>query len=51
MTEIPPGWYPDPVDRTIQRYWDGEGWVGDSLRILTWLSTGSCSRTTRGSIR
>lgn len=23
----PPGWYPDPVDRTQQRYWDGSSWT------------------------
>ncbi|MGH3740959.1 MAG: DUF2510 domain-containing protein, partial [Micromonosporaceae bacterium] len=21
---IVPGWYPDPVEETVQRYWDGE---------------------------
>jgi len=31
MSEISPGWYKDPVDRTTQRYWDGEGWIGDPL--------------------
>jgi uncharacterized RDD family membrane protein YckC len=25
---IAPGWYNDPADPTIQRWWDGEGWVG-----------------------
>jgi uncharacterized RDD family membrane protein YckC len=25
---IAPGWYSDPADPTIQRWWDGEGWVG-----------------------
>jgi Predicted membrane protein/domain len=25
---IEPGWYPDPVDKSVQRYWDGEQWVG-----------------------
>ena len=33
MTDIAPGWYPDPVDRTIQRYWDGEVWIGDPLPV------------------
>lgn len=23
---IPPGWYPDPADPSVTRYWDGEGW-------------------------
>lgn len=22
----PPGWYPDPQDRQLQRWWDGQGW-------------------------
>lgn len=22
----PPGWYTDPVDRTMLRYWDGRKW-------------------------
>jgi hypothetical protein len=25
---VEPGWYTDPADPTVQRYWDGEGWVG-----------------------
>lgn len=31
MTDISPGWYKDPVDRSVQRYWDGEGWIGDPI--------------------
>lgn len=31
MSTIAPGWYKDPVDPTIQRYWDGEGWIGDPI--------------------
>ncbi|HEX5741740.1 MAG TPA: RDD family protein [Pilimelia sp.] len=30
---VAPGWYPDPADRTTQRYWDGEGWLGDPLPV------------------
>lgn len=26
----PPGWYPDPQRREIQRYWDGEKWTDQS---------------------
>ncbi|MBT8228059.1 MAG: RDD family protein [Dactylosporangium sp.] len=26
-----PGWYKDPVDPTIQRYWDGEIWIGEAI--------------------
>src|SRR5262249_46042096 len=33
MTEIEPGWYKDPAESTTQRYWDGEGWVGDPLPL------------------
>lgn len=28
---VPPGWYKDPADPTVQRWWDGEGWVGPPL--------------------
>jgi uncharacterized RDD family membrane protein YckC len=28
---IEPGWYKDPAEPATQRYWDGEGWVGDPL--------------------
>jgi len=28
---LKPGWYKDPADPATQRYWDGEGWVGDPL--------------------
>ncbi|GAA1754460.1 RDD family protein [Luedemannella helvata] len=31
MTNVSPGWYKDPADPTTQRYWDGEGWLGDPL--------------------
>jgi uncharacterized RDD family membrane protein YckC len=31
VTDIPPGWYKDPIEPTTQRYWDGEGWVGAAL--------------------
>ncbi|WP_432983917.1 RDD family protein [Dactylosporangium sp. CA-233914] len=26
-----PGWYKDPADPDVQRYWDGEGWIGESI--------------------
>ena len=28
---VPPGWYRDPAEPTVQRWWDGEGWIGDPL--------------------
>ena len=31
MTNIAPGWYRDPADPTTQRYWDGEGWLGEPI--------------------
>ncbi|MEU7865363.1 RDD family protein [Dactylosporangium sp. NPDC049140] len=26
-----PGWYKDPADQNVQRYWDGEGWIGEPV--------------------
>jgi uncharacterized RDD family membrane protein YckC len=31
VSPIAPGWYKDPAEPTTQRYWDGEGWLGDPL--------------------
>jgi uncharacterized RDD family membrane protein YckC len=31
VTDIAPGWYPDPADPATQRYWDGEGYLGEPL--------------------
>jgi uncharacterized RDD family membrane protein YckC len=31
VSTIPPGWYKDPADPTTQRWWDGEGWLGDPI--------------------
>jgi uncharacterized RDD family membrane protein YckC len=33
VTEIAAGWYKDPAEPTTQRYWDGEGWIGEPLPI------------------
>jgi len=29
-TSAQPGWYPDPSDATLQRYWDGVAWAATS---------------------
>lgn len=31
MTNPPAGWYPNPYDRSTERYWDGQNWT-DHLR-------------------
>jgi hypothetical protein len=31
VSDIAPGWYKDPADPTTQRYWDGDGWIGDPV--------------------
>jgi uncharacterized RDD family membrane protein YckC len=31
VSDIAAGWFKDPVDRSVQRYWDGEGWIGDPI--------------------
>ncbi|WP_213453934.1 RDD family protein [Rhizomonospora bruguierae] len=31
VSGVAPGWYKDPADPTTQRYWDGEGWLGEPL--------------------
>lgn len=31
MSSLPSGWYKDPADTSTQRYWDGEGWVGNAI--------------------
>ncbi|HYN96978.1 MAG TPA: DUF2510 domain-containing protein, partial [Pilimelia sp.] len=33
MSDVAPGWYPDPADRETQRYWDGDGWLGRPLPV------------------
>jgi uncharacterized RDD family membrane protein YckC len=33
VSDNPSGWYPDPAEPTTQRYWDGDGWVGDRLPV------------------
>ena len=27
-----PGWFPDPIDHDIERYWDGSAWEGTRHR-------------------
>jgi hypothetical protein len=37
MTAMQPGWYPDPIDRTLQRWWDGKQWTAHVARDgVTW---------------
>jgi uncharacterized RDD family membrane protein YckC len=31
VSDLSPGWYKDPADPDVQRYWDGEGWLGDPI--------------------
>jgi uncharacterized RDD family membrane protein YckC len=31
VSTVEPGWYKDPAEPTTQRYWDGEGWLGDPI--------------------
>lgn len=31
MNTAPPNWYPDPQNPDSLRYWNGTGWVGDSV--------------------
>jgi uncharacterized RDD family membrane protein YckC len=31
MSSLPAGWYKDPADPATQRYWDGEGWIGQAI--------------------
>ena len=31
MSSLPAGWYKDPADPATQRYWDGEGWLGEAI--------------------
>jgi hypothetical protein len=29
------GWFPDPADETLLRYWDGTSWTGETARRRT----------------
>jgi uncharacterized RDD family membrane protein YckC len=31
VSSVAPGWYKDPADPSTQRYWDGEGWLGEAI--------------------
>lgn len=35
MVGAPPGWYYDPEDEAIYRYFDGEGWTGHRSDIFS----------------
>jgi hypothetical protein len=32
MTAMQPGWYTDPIDPTVQRWWDGNAWTAHVAR-------------------
>src|SRR6187200_3013681 len=37
MTAMQPGWYADPIDPTVQRWWDGTEWTAHVARDgVTW---------------
>jgi hypothetical protein len=37
MTAMQPGWYPDPIDPMLQRWWDGNAWSAHVARDgVTW---------------
>lgn len=33
MSDHPAGWYRNPKDPTVARYWDGESWVGEIKKV------------------
>lgn len=43
---VAPGWYKDPAEPTTQRYWDGEGWIGDPLPLTATPPDGPPAVTT-----
>jgi resuscitation-promoting factor RpfB len=53
MTAMQPGWYPDPIDRTVQRWWDGKAWTSHVARDgVTWtLPLPAVPSTTKTSTR
>ena len=34
MANAAPGWYYDPQDRAVYRYWDGEGWTEHKSEVF-----------------
>lgn len=38
---IVPGWYQDPLDASVQRYWDGAGWTEHEHSAIPSAPTGS----------
>ncbi|WP_202798170.1 DUF2510 domain-containing protein [Hoyosella subflava] len=39
-TSAPAGWYPDARDRTIQRWWDGQGWTAHIAPLVAQPAAG-----------
>lgn len=35
MRKAPPGWYYDPADEAIYRFWDGERWTDRLADMVT----------------
>lgn len=35
MTGAGAGWYFDPLDRALYRYWDGQAWTDECSDLLT----------------
>ena len=31
----PAGWYPDPLERGLERYWTGNEWFGEPRTAIT----------------
>lgn len=51
VTSPPAGWYPDPIEPSVLRYWDGSQWTADMQPAPQFTPTSSGPRlTNRGAI-